>query len=343
MPSVTILKPLHGDEPDLRENLATFCGQAYAGPVEIIFGVSDPADPAVGAVSWLRSQFPQADLRLVVDARRRGQNGKVSNLMNMAEHARHDIIVLADSDMVVAPDYLGRIVEALAPANVGAVTCLYRGLALPNLWSRLAARWIDAHFLPNVVVGLALGLAKPCFGSTIALRRETLRAVGGFAAVKDQLADDYALGAAVRNLGLDVVVPKDIVLGHLCAASSASALFRQELRWARTIRAVDPAGFAGSIITHPLPLALLAAIMSCCSEPSLVVLAAAALCRLALQRQIAHFTGVAPENSAMGPIRDLLAFVIFITSFCPGSIDWRGHRFGLRADGTLASPDIAGS
>ena len=342
-PGVTVLKPLYGDEPRLSRNLATVLRQDYPGPVEVIFGVGDGSDPAVAVVEQLKIDYPLDAIELVVDPRRHGQNGKVSNLMNMAEHARHELIVLADSDMAVGPDYLRRIAAALAAPGVGAVTCLYRGVALPNPWSRLAAQWIDHHFLPNVLVGMALGLAKPCFGSTIALRRETLEQIGGFAAFKDVLADDYAIGDAVRRLGLKVAVPTDLVLGHLCAATSPGAVLRQELRWARTIRSVDPAGFFGSVVTHPIPLATIAVLWSGFAAPAVAVLGAAVASRLLLQLLIARFLRIGPNGLILGPVRDYAAFLVFVLSFWPGSIDWRGHRFALRSDGTLASPDIAGS
>ncbi len=342
-PGVTVLKPLHGAEPELHRNLATVLRQDYAGPVQVIFGVGDSADPAAAVVRQLKAENPEAAIELMVDARQHGHNGKVSNLINMAEHAQHEVLVLADSDMIVGPDYLARLVSALRAPGVGAVTCLYRGVALPNVWSRLSAQWIDQHFLPNVLVGLALGLAKPCFGSTIALRRETLDRIGGFAAFKDVLADDYAVGDAVRKLGLTVAVPKGLVLGHLCAAESPGAVLRQELRWARTIRSVDPAGFAGSLVTHPVPLATIAVFSSHFAALALVLLAIAVASRLLLWLLISQFIRMRPKGLILGPVRDYAAFLIFVLSFWPGSIDWRGHRFALRPDGTLASPDTAGS
>ena len=312
--------------------------------MQIVFGVADANDPAVAAVRSLEAAFgDRLAIDLVVDGRRRGRNGKVSNLMNMAGHARHEVLVLADSDMVVGRDYLRRLVEALAAPGVGAVTCLYRGVSLPNLWSRLAACWIDTHFLPNVLVGMRLGLAKPCFGSTIALRRDTLDRVGGFAVVKDVLADDYELGAAVRRLGLTVAVPRDLVLGHNCDAGSPGAVLRQELRWARTIRAVDPAGFAGSIVTNPVPLSTLAALWSGFDGPAVAVLLITLALRLVLAARMAGFVGKPLADLWLVPVRDYLAFVVFLASFWPGRIDWRGHRFDLRPDGTLASPETAGS
>ena len=168
------MKPLYGDEPFLLRNLASFCAQDYAGPLEVVFGVGRADDAAVAVVDRLRAMFPSLALKLVADERRWGTNGKVSNLINMAEQARHPVIVLADSDMLVGRDYLDRVVAALERPGVGAVTCLYRGIAVPGIWSRLATQWIDLHFLPSVVVGMMLGLAKPCFGSTIALSRDTL-------------------------------------------------------------------------------------------------------------------------------------------------------------------------
>lgn len=342
-PGVSLLKPLYGDEPDLARNLRSFCRQDYAGPVQVLFGVSHADDGAVAAVERLRAEFPARDLALVVDERRHGTNGKVSNLINMAERARHPVVVFADSDMLAGPDYLARVVAALEAPGVGAVTCLYRGVAIPGIWSRLAVQWIDHHFLPSVVVGLALGLAKPCFGSTIALHRDTLTRIGGFAAFRDRLADDHAVGAAVRALGLAVAVPRDLVLGHTCAADSFGALLRQELRWSRTIRSVDPAGFAGSVVTHPVPLASLAALLSGFGPGAMAMLGLAVTSRLLLQIIVGRTLNTGSKGLILGPVRDYAAFLVFLLGFWPGSIDWRGHSFALHADGSMTSPDKAGS
>ena len=342
-PGVSLLKPLYGDEPHLDRNLRSFCLQDYGGPVAVLFGVADPADPALAAVERLRAEFPDRDLRLVVDERRHGTNGKVSNLHNMMERARHPVVVLADSDMLVAPDYLARVVAALEAPGVGAVTCLYRGLAVPGVWSRLAVQWIDHHFLPSVMVGLALGLAKPCFGSTIAIQRDTLERIGGFLAFKDRLADDYAVGEAVRALGLAVAVPRGLVLGHTCAVTGFRALLRQELRWSRTIRGLDPAGFLGSLVTHPIPLATLAAALSGFGAPAMGMLGLAVASRLLLQIIVGRALGTGPKSLILGPVRDYAAFLVFVLSFWPGSIDWRGHRFALQTDGSMTAPDKAGS
>ncbi len=342
-PGVSLLKPLYGDEPDLHRNLRSACLQDYQGPVEVIFGVASPGDGAVAAVARLRSEFPDLELRLVVDERRHGTNGKVSNLANMAGHARHPVLVFADSDMLVGPDYLDRVVAALDAPGVGAVTCLYRGVAIPGIWSRLAVGWIDHHFLPNVVVGMALGMARPCFGSTIALGRDTLERIGGFLAFKDRLADDYAVGEAVRALGLAVAVPRDLVLGHTCTAASFGALMRQELRWSRTIRSLDPAGFFGSVVTHPIPLATLAVPASGFSPVAWAMLGLAVTSRLLLQFIVNRALHAGTKGLILGPVRDYAAFLVFLFGFWPGSIDWRGHRFALHTDGSMTAPDKAGS
>lgn len=340
-PSVTILKPLHGDEPGLFDTLSGFCAQRYPGPVQVVFGVADAGDPAAAVARAVIAAHPGLAADLVVDGRRHGANGKVSNLANMARAIRHEVVVLADSDMVVAPDYLARVVGALSEPGVGAVTCLYRGLAVPGFWSRMAVLGIDHHFLPNAVFGLTLGLAEPCFGSTIALSRDTLGRIGGFEAFKDVLADDNAMGQAVRRLGLRVAVPARPVLGHVCAATGFKAVFRQDLRWSRTIRAVDPAGFAGSIVTNPLPLATIALVSGGFGPIPAVILTAALASRLALQVQGSRLTG-ARAGVWLGPLRDFLSFAVFLASFWPGSLDWRGHAFAVRADGTMASHDQTG-
>jgi ceramide glucosyltransferase len=265
-PAVTILKPLHGAQPQLYGSLAGFCAQDYPSPVQIVCGVADPADPAIATVRDLITAFPQADLELVICSRQHGANRKVSNLINMCVEARHDVLVISDSDIVVDRNYLKTIAASLGQPGVGIVTLPYGGIAAAGLWAEFAAAAIDYHFLPNVLVGLRLGLATPCFGSTIAIERPTLAAVGGLEAVADYLADDYALGALVRGAGLTVAIPGATVM-HVCTERSLRELFVHELRWARTVRAIDPPGYAGLAITHALPLAVLAAVLGGMTRP----------------------------------------------------------------------------
>jgi len=333
-PSVTILKPLHGAEPGLFMNLASFCVQDYPGPVQIIFGVDDRADPAIDVVYSLIAAFPKCDIELVVNPRIHGTNRKVSNLINLAAKIRHEVVVLADSDIIVDPDYLKNIVGGLDEPGVGLVTCLYRGAAAPGLWAGLAGAAIDYHFLPSVLVGLKLGLAKPCFGSTIALRTTTLAMIGGFNSVVDQLADDYAIGELVRRAGLTIAIPS-LIVEHACTHRTARDLFRNELRWARTIRFVDALGFIGSVVTHALPLALLGTILGGITPASIIVIAALA-CRFSLQMQLDRAFGLRTSPYWIGPFRDVLSCFVFFASFFGRAVEWRGRRYVVLADNTLA-------
>jgi len=334
-PSVSILKPLHGAEPGLFENLASFCTQDYPGPVQLVFGVADPDDPAVAVVERLRHAFPGTMLDLVIDSRRHGSNPKISNLVNMAATLRHEIIVLSDSDMRVPVDYLSLVVGELQRPGTGGVTCLYHGVPAAGLWSRLAALGIDTHFLPGVVTGLALGLAHPCFGSTIALNRGTFDAIGGAGAFADQLADDHAMGEAVRARGLSVTVPS-FTVAHLCSEDSFRSLWAHELRWARTIKSVDPAGYAGSAVTHALPLALIAWTLSG-GLPALALAGLAVAARIVLCQRLERSYGLPRHPYALIPLRDLLSFTVFVASYLGHGVNWRGHLYELVADGTLTA------
>ena len=197
-PAASILKPLHGDEEGLRDNMEALCRLDYPGQLEIIFGVQDPYDAAIDQVRKLQADYPQIDISLIVDKQEHGANRKISNVINITRSARHDILVLSDSDIGINPDYLHRIVAELDKPGVGLVTCLYRGQSQTGFWSRLASMAIDYSFLPSVIFGMKIGLAKPCFGSTMALRKATLEKIGGFEAFADHLADDNAIGEAVR-------------------------------------------------------------------------------------------------------------------------------------------------
>ncbi len=201
---------------------------------------------------------------------------------------------------------------------------------------RLASMAIDYDFLPNVLVGLALGLARPCFGSTIAMRRETLERIGGFDAFLEYLADDNAIGEAVRGIGMRVAIPRWIV-EHACPERSFMELWSHELRWARTLRAVSPAGYAGMVITHPLPFALLGASLNGLGALGGGSIVAAIACRLVLQLQVDHTLHVSTSRWWLGPARDLLAFVVYVASFFVDVVSWRGQRYKVRADGTLVS------
>ena len=334
---VTILKPLYGPEPRLAENLATFLRQDRAGPVQLLCGVGRADDPAIRAVEALRATHPDAMIDLVVDPTRHGSNAKVGNLVNMMPRARHDVLILSDSDMAVPPDYLSRVLASLDTPGVGAVTCLYRGRGDAGFWSRLAAAGPSWQFLAGLSVGIAGGLAQPCMGSTVALRRETLAAIGGFAAFADILADDHAIGQAVGATGQRVVVPP-LLLTHAHDDPTLGAVWRHELRWAATVRGVARAGYIGSIVTYPLPLALLGTIFH--PVAGLGIALAALATRLAFAGRVDARAGGKTAPLWLLPARDILSFAVFLASFFVASVDWRGASLRMAPNGTIiADPE----
>ena len=332
-PPVTLLKPLHGAEPRLAANLGGFAAQDYGGRCQIVCGVSDGNDAAIVTVDGLRAAAPNADLTLVVDAERHGSNAKVSNLVNMMAAATHDILVVSDSDIAVDRDYLARVVGALGLPGIGAVTCLYHGRGDAGAWSKLAAQGISYGFLPSVVIGLRLGLAEPCMGSTIALRRETLAAIGGFEAFADILADDHAIGVAVRVPGLHVAVPP-FTVAHGCVDASLAALMRHELRWNATIRRLDPWGYLGHGMVNPLPFAIAAAAVHLVAWP---LIPAALVARIAVAAVVDRATASRAAPWWWLPTRDFLTFGLFIAGFLVQSVDWRGSRLKVARDGSISA------
>lgn len=335
---VTLLKPLHGDEPGLADNLRSFLRQDYLGPLQVLFGVADAADGAVYAVRQLQKEFPAANIRLIVTGVAADGNAKMANLVGMSAAIDHALLILSDSDIRVGPDYIARTVACLEEPGVGLVTCLYRGEASGGLWSLLSAMAIDYHFLPSVLLGVRLGRARPCMGATMAFSRQTLEAIGGFRAFASFLADDHAIGEAVRRLGKRVIVAPHLV-SHRCTESGARQLVQHELRWARTIRSIDPAGFAGSLITHPIPLALVGGVLRGFDEWSVAALVAACICRVALQWQVDRTAGTDHAGRlrryAMLALRDGVSLAVFLCSFFMNTVVWRGRRFRVAADGRI--------
>jgi ceramide glucosyltransferase len=333
-PDVTVVKPLHGAHAHLREALESFCMQDYPGAVQIVFGVHRPDDAAIPVVRDLQASHPNLAIDLVVDDEIHGVNRKASNLVNIATQARHGVLILSDADIVVERDYLRNVTAALAGPGVGAVSCLYVGLDDGRLWSRLSAMAIDYQFLPSAVLGKAMGMANPCFGSTIAIRAEVLERIGGFLAFADHLADDYEIGRAVRKLGLAVDIPPMVVFHH-SPESTSRELVSHELRWSRTVRQIDAAGHAGSVITHPLPLALIAALLFGFSPFSLVIIAVALAVRLWSKIRIDRATGTRAGSWWLIPLRDVLSFGIYLGSFVVNTVDWQGRRFRVGQGGVF--------
>jgi ceramide glucosyltransferase len=334
---ITVLKPLHGDEPLLEEALASVCRQDY--PVwQVVFGVQDAADTALPVVRRLQGRFPDCDIAVVVDATAHGPNRKVANLINMLPAAKHDVLVIADADVHVAPDWLRRVVAALGSPGVGLVTTVYTGRSacgpLPPPPSRkrrgslavtrLGALQINHYFLPGALLARAMG-RQDCLGATMVLRRETLERIGGFPALVNHLADDNVLGRLVQGLGLRVALA-DTIPATTVAETSLGALWRHELRWARTIRALEPVPFAASVVQYPLVWAALAVLLSGGAPWSLAWFVLTWGIRALLARGIDRALGLANRTPLwLLPLRELMSVAVMVASYAGRRVDWRGH------------------
>lgn len=330
---VSVLKPLHGAEPRLYQNLRSFCLQTHPN-YQLVFGVHHPDDPAIAVVERLRREFPGRAIALAVDSRVHGANLKVSNLLNMLPQAQHDLLVLADADIYVKPDYLTRVAEPLSDPGVGIVTCLYYGIPGPSFWSRLGRLFIDDWFAPSVRLSHAFGSTRFAFGSTIALRRDALQSIGGLEALRDTLADDFWLGELTRRAGLRTVL-SDVVVGTDVGESHLKDLWSHELRWLRTIRSIAPAGFALTFVCFTSPLLLLGLILAPGPiSAGLALLGGAARVLLHfLQRRISD-RAFAWHEVLLIPLRDALLLMEWAAALAGWQVRWRGQVLHARGDGS---------
>jgi len=332
LPPISILKPLKGTDPGMYESLRSHCRQNYP-EYEIIFGVGDANDPAISLVEQLKAEYAACNIRLVYCRETWGANLKVSNLIQMLPEARHEMLVVNDSDIRVGTEYLRNIAARLGEPNVGLVTCLYRGVPGPTLGSHLESLGISTDFCPGVLAaklvegGIHFGL-----GSTLAFRRDDLAASGGFEPLADYLADDYELGTRIARLGREVKLAEEIVETHLPTYTLREFLGHQ-LRWVRTIREARPAGYAGLAFTFPLPWALLALLCSGGALWAWYLLAGAAAFRMAVAlvagRAVLDDTRVVREL-ALVPLRDCVAPLLWLGGFMGRTVAWRGDSFRLK-------------
>lgn len=332
LPPISILKPLKGTDPEMYESFRSHCLQDYP-EYEIIFGVNDASDPAIESVKALQREFPDRRIQLVVSPKILGANVKVSNLAQMLPEARHDYLIVNDSDIRVAADYLRHVTAPLADPKVGMVTCLYRGVAGATLGSHLEALGISTDFCPSVLAARQLeGGIRFGLGSTLAFRRAELDKIGGFVSFIDYLADDYELGKRIAGLGLTVKLSEVVVATFLPPYRLRDFLAHQ-LRWARGVRDARSGGYFGLIFTFGISWALLALVASCGEFWAWGALAVTLLLRVA----VALVVGVnvlkdheVPKYVWLIPLRDLVAVAVWIASLRGHVVTWRGDRFRLR-------------
>jgi ceramide glucosyltransferase len=314
------------------ESLRSHCVQEYPS-YEILFGIRDMNDPAAGLVENLQREFPGQPILLVLCEKKLGANGKVSSLAQLAARAQHEVLLVNDSDIRVPPNYLRTVVGELRAPNAGLVTCLYRGVPARTLASRLESLGISTDFVPGVLAakeiegGLYFGL-----GSTLALRRKDLDAIGGFESIVDYLADDYEMGKRIAEQRLKIVLSNSVVETFLPAYGLAG-FFSHQLRWVRTIRASRPGGYAGLLLTYTLPWAALCLLLAHGAIWAWTLFALAVLLRIIMAR--ASAVSVLKDEDAIRslwllPLRDFLAPVIWIAGWFGRKIVWRGQEFELQ-------------
>lgn len=335
---VSILKPLRGTDPRQYAGFASHCQQQYAGPYELVFGVTTLDDPAIEAVARLRVEFPEVPIRLVECAQRLGANGKISSLMQMLPEARFEHIIVNDSDILVSPQYLTRVMKPFiastdAEKPLGLVTVPYLGQAHGTLWSRIEALGVSTDFIPGVLAARALeGGLRFGLGSTLATTKTALAAVGGFGALVDQLADDYELGARLYASGYRVE------LAHETVATSIPAYrFRgfvdHQLRWSRSTRDSRRAGYVGLLFTYVLPWSLATMLASGFSLWSLSLFSVALLVRVLVSLNVGVGLlrdGQVLRDIVLLPVRDVFGLIFWVWSYASDMVVWRGERFRLR-------------
>jgi len=339
---VTVLKPLHGDEPLLEQALASYCLQDYPA-FQVVFGVQDAADPALRVLRRLRARFPDVDMAVVVDPTPHGANRKIANLINMLPQAKYDVLVIADSDIHAAPDYLDSLVRSLAAPGVGLVTTLYAGLpAGDSLTGRLGAAGINHAFLPGALLARAMG-RQDCMGATMALTRDTLDLIGGLHALSDHLADDAVLGRLVRAQGLGVALAATVPATTV-PETRMPALFQHELRWARTIQSLVPVEFALSAVQYPLFWSALLVGTSGGAAWACLVFMLAWMVRGASAWGVERHLGLAPGLAIWClPLRDLLSVGVILASYRTDRVAWRGQTMRATRLRHLPGPTLSSS
>ncbi|MBD2242919.1 bacteriohopanetetrol glucosamine biosynthesis glycosyltransferase HpnI [Nostoc sp. FACHB-888] len=334
-PAITILKPICGLDEQAYENFASFCRQDYP-QYQIIFSVRDANDPGIAVVRQIIQDFPELDLQLVISEHTIGNNFKVCNLANAESKAKYSILLLADSDVRVGPDYLRRVIGPMHDPDVGVVTCLYRPLT--QGWvANLEGIGISTEYLAGVLVANKLHKIEFALGPTIAIRRTVLEAIGGFPAIADYLADDYQLGYLPAQAGYKVVL-SDYVIDHAIGTNSFVDLIQRQIRWLLCTRVSRPWGYLGLIFTYGTFTSLLLLITTGGSIFAWAILVITWMMRLFM----GWFVAVKVLNDAVAKkllwlilIRDLISFVLWYYCWVNNTFEWRGRQLKLTKEGKV--------
>lgn len=333
-PPVSVLKPVRGLDPGVYENFVSYCRQDYP-EYEIIFGVADPADPVIAVVQRLRRDFPNVPIRLVV-ARPFGANRKAGMLHHLTAQARHEILVISDSDMRVTPDYLRRVVAPLADSRVGLVTCPYVGEQAQSLTAGLEALYMGTTFLPSVMVGRKAVAMRFALGASLAVRRSDLARLGGFAALSDYLAEDYQIGSRMAAAGLRVCL-SNYVMRCVLGATTFREQWNREVRWSRCTRVSRPREYPTLLLTFSTPLAALLAWGSGFEPVYRQALVVSLVLRWVVGWLVTGYTGdrVSRRWLVWLPVRDLLTALVWLAAGAGKHVVWRGESYEVLPGGRI--------
>lgn len=332
LPPVSVLVPLHGAEPELEENLRAFALQDY--PVcQLVLGVARADDDALAIARRVAAALPDRNIEINIGEVPSARNPKIANVLSMMRLVRHNVLILADSDTRVQPTYVRSVTAPLREPGVGVVTCLFAGVPDGSFSSKLGAMFMNEQFIPSVLVNRLFGPPRHCLGPTNAVRSAVLSAIGGFEALAPHLADDFMLGNFVAARGLRVVISRHIIR-TMVSDSSLSVLWNHELRWHRTIRGVQPAGYAGMFLTYPVPLALLALVLAP-RRRRFATLFVAALARIVLQRVSARALGVPPASLWLMLPRDLFGISVWACGLAGKGVRWRDAQLHIESGDVL--------
>jgi ceramide glucosyltransferase len=336
VPAITLLKPLKGCDEATEDCLRSWLAQDYPAPIQVLFGVASAQDPVCPVVEKLLQEFSKLDAELVVCGPLAGSNLKVSKLMQLESLAKHDVLVVSDADVRVPPDFLANMVPVLVDPRVGLANCFYR-LANPTT---LAMQWeaiaINADFWSQVLQSQSLKPLDFALGAVMGTRKGQLQQIGGFAALADCLADDYQLGKRIAGKGFRITLCP-VVVECWSEPMNWKAVWKHQLRWARTIRVCQPWPYFFSILSNATLWPLLWLLFSH-STPILVYVAIFWLIRIGTVRNLQQLltgTRTPLRYSLLVPIKDLLQAAIWFLAFLGNRIEWRGESMRLRRDGTL--------
>ncbi len=334
---VSVIKPLKGADPELIENIRSFCGQDYP-EYEVLLGVSEHDEETLAEADRIVRSLPGCDIRVVISSGDIGANRKVSNLQGLFDAAKYQLLAISDSDMRVGPDYLKNIVsEYQRDENTGLVTSLYRISNPQSPGAALESLNIGLDFIPSVVVagqleGITFGL-----GASMLVSKESVESIGGFRELAGYLADDYQLGNKLWMKGAGIVL-SDYLIEDVVGRMSLSEHITHQLRWARTIRASRPLGSLGYGITHVLPFSMMLTIVRAADPLSISILCSVIFIRISLAIVLLR-KGVLQAGwikwLILLPVKDCLSFGIWIWSFLGSSVLWRGEKYQILRGGRI--------